>query len=69
MKQMWENVKGFFGRDWTIAEKVLIILCFVLIGMIKGFILAPIKQGIHCGNNNGNVYNEPEDESWLDEEE
>ncbi len=51
------------------TEKVLIILCCLLLGMIKGFFLAPIKKGISCGNNNGNTYNSLDDEYWLDDEE
>ena len=25
-------------------------------GMVAGFLLAPIKRGVYCGNNNGNTY-------------
>ena len=69
VRDIWESVKEFFGRDWTPAEKVLVILCCILFGVIKGFCLAPIKRGISCGNNNGNVYNQLEDDYWLDEDE
>ena len=31
-------------------------LCFFYLGIIKGFLLAPIKKGVSCGNNNGNNY-------------
>lgn len=68
MKNVWEAVKEFFKRDWTPAEKVLVILCCVLIGVIKGFVLSPVKKGISCGNHSSNVYNEREDEYWLDDE-
>lgn len=68
MKELWQNVKGFFTRDWTLAEKILVIVCCILLGMVKGFLIAPIKKGVSCGNNNGNVYNELEDEYWLDDE-
>jgi hypothetical protein len=30
--------------------------------------MSPIKRGISCGNNNGNVYNQLEDEGWIDDE-
>ena len=69
LKNVCEAVKDFFRREWTVEEKILIILCCVMFGMIKGFLIAPIKRGISCGNNNGNVYNELEDEYWLDDEE
>ncbi|MBS5064285.1 MAG: hypothetical protein KHZ58_10955 [Hungatella hathewayi] len=53
---MCAKIKEFFMRDWSPAEKVMIILCCVSIGVIKGFLLAPIKGGIHCGNDNGDRY-------------
>ncbi len=68
MRNVWESIKDFFWRDWTPAEKVLVILCCVLFGVIKGFFLAPIKRGINCGNNNGNSYVQTEDGCWAEEE-
>ena len=65
----WRSVKDFFKRDWTMPEKILVVLCCVMFGMIKGFLLAPIKKGICCGCNNGNVYNQLEDECWIEEDE
>ena len=67
LKNVCESVKDFFRREWTVVEKILVILCCVMFGVIKGFMLAPIKKGISCGNNNGNVYNELE-EDWIDDE-
>lgn len=69
MRDIWENIKDFFTRDWTMTEKVLVILCSILLGMVKGFLLAPIKKGISCGNNSGNTYNQLDDQYWLDDEE
>lgn len=68
MRDLWENIKSFFTRDWTISEKILLVLCCVMFGIIQGFFLAPIKKGISCGNNNGNTYNQAEDDYWLDDE-
>ena len=34
------------------------MLCCVLLGVIYGFLISPIKKGISFGNNNGNNYNE-----------
>lgn len=68
MRQIWEDMKYFFTRDWTMPEKILIIICCILLGMIKGFFLAPVKNGINCGCNNGNNYNGLDDEYWLDDE-
>lgn len=68
MRNIWETVREFFKRDWTPTEKVLLIICCILIGVVKGFLLSPVKRGISCGNNNGNVYNELDDDYWLDDE-
>ncbi len=68
MRDIWESIKEFFTRDWTPAEKVLVILCCIMFGVIKGFCLAPIKRGISCGNNNGNSYVQGDDGSWESEE-
>lgn len=67
LKNACRAVKDFFEREWSAEEKILVILCCVMYGIIHGFLLAPIKRGISCGNNNGNVYNELEEE-WLDDE-
>lgn len=69
MKAVWEDIKYFFTRDWTMTEKVLVILCCVLIGVVKGFLLAPAKRGIKCFSNNGNTYYQKDDDYWLDDEE
>ncbi len=69
LRNMAASVKDFFKRDWTLTEKILVILCCVMFGTIKGFLMAPIKKGINCGYNNGNVYNQLEDEYWLDDDE
>lgn len=68
LRNMIESVKDFFRRDWTMSEKILVILCCVMFGVIKGFLMAPIKRGINCGSNNGNVYNQIEDKGWIDDE-
>lgn len=69
MRDIWENIKDFFVRDWTPAEKILVILCCLLLGIIKGFLISPVKRGLFCGNNSGNTYNRFDDGYWLDEEE
>lgn len=57
-----EKIRGFIGRDWSGAEKGLAIACAVCLGMVLGFLLAPIKKGITCGNYNGNQFPLCEDE-------
>lgn len=48
-------MKGFFHREWTMAERVLLIAVSVLFGMVIGFGFSPIKAGVQIGNNNGNT--------------
>ena len=54
MKKVWEYVKTFINHEWSMEEKVLVMLCCLLLGIIEGFIWAPLKQGIVIGSNNGN---------------
>lgn len=75
MRKLCEGVKTFFGRDWTLAEKLLVVVCCILFGILQGVLMAPIKKGISFGNNNGNnygnagnTYEQLEDEFWLDDE-
>lgn len=68
LENMWISIRDFFKRDWTMSEKILVILCCVMFGVIKGFLMSPIKRGIICGSNNGNVYNQIEDDYWLDDD-
>ena len=37
-------------------EKVLLGLTCFLGGVVAGFLIAPIKGGVCCGNNNGNNF-------------
>lgn len=69
MRDFLDKVKEVFEREWSGEEKVLIMLCCVLLGVIYGFLISPIKKGISFGNNNGNNYNEFADDYWLDDEE
>ena len=56
MKCIFAAMKDFFTREWSPAEKVMMILVCFLSGMVHGFLWAPIKKGISCGNNSGNTY-------------
>ena len=48
-------------------EKVLLgAVCFFA-GAVVGFLLAPVKKGIYCGNNSGNTYGPGEEETVKDE--
>ena len=37
-------------------EKILLGAACFFAGAVAGFLIAPIKKGIYCGNNNGNNY-------------
>ena len=43
----------FLKSEWSYLEKKLIVSTFFLLGVVIGFLFAPIKKGIYCGNNNG----------------
>ena len=60
-------VKEFFKKDWTVTEKVLLAVCLFLLGVVIGFLIAPIKKGISCGNNNGNTFTAEDDWSFDEE--
>lgn len=49
-------------------EKVLFGVACFLGGMVAGFLIAPIKKGIYCGNNNGNYLGREEEEKDITEE-
>lgn len=58
-----EDMRDFFYRDWTVAEKVLVILCCILFGLVKGLRSAKTRDisiGSHNGNGNtGDIYEAP----------
>lgn len=67
MGEIWEAIKDFFKREWTTEEKILVMFCCVLIGVIKGCFLSSMrrkfKNRYRCG------CCEPSEEYWLDDEE
>ncbi len=48
-------MKHFFNQEWSVLEKNLIVSTALLLGIIIGFVFAPIKKGVYCGNHNGNT--------------
>lgn len=50
------TMRIFFNREWSFAEKRLLILSSFLLGCLLGFLFAPIKKGVYCGNHNGNTW-------------
>ena len=49
-------------------EKVLLGLACFLGGVVAGFLIAPIKEGIYCGNNNGNYLGKDEEVKKITKE-
>ena len=48
-------------------EEVLLGAACFFAGAVVGFLLAPVKKGIYCGNNSGNTYGPGEEETVKDE--
>jgi len=59
MKEKLEQMKENLNQVKTITRKEygLTLAVGVLLGIVVGFLFAPIKKGISCGNNNGNTTN------------
>lgn len=53
-------------------KAVITITCamFLFLGIVIGFLIAPIKKGILCGDNSGNTYGSDDvwDEDWNEED-
>ena len=49
-------------------EKVLLGAACFFAGAVAGFLIAPIKKGIYCGNNNCNNYGDSSEENENDED-
>lgn len=48
-------------------EKILLGAACFFAGAVAGFLIAPIKKGIYCGNNSGNNYLGKDEEKLEDE--
>lgn len=55
-------MKDFYQSEWNLPEKILVTSFALCFGIIVGFLFAPIKKGIYCGNHNGNHLSAKEDE-------
>lgn len=54
------SIKDFFNEETTITRKTIAITCtiFTLLGIIYGFLIAPVKRGIQINvtNNDNDPY-------------
>lgn len=59
------SMKEFFNEETTTTRKTLVIVCaiFTLIGIVYGFLIAPIKKGVLVNITNIN------DDSYVEDEE
>lgn len=59
------SMKEFFNEETTTTRKTLVIVCaiFTLIGIVYGFLIAPIKKGVSVNITNIN------DDSYVEDEE
>jgi|GEM_PF-2151774 len=56
--EVLKKEKELRGKSCSLAG---LIIAFLL-GTVLGFLLAPVKKGVYCGNNNGNtVHNHGEE--------
>lgn len=53
------NLKLFLDKDWSMAEKILLLVNCILGGMVIGIFFSPLKGGITVhSNNNGKTEDE-----------
>lgn len=54
------SIKYFFNEEMVITRKTIAVTCtiFTLLGIIYGFLVAPVKRGIHVNitNNENDPY-------------
>lgn len=48
-------------------EKIVFGAACFFAGVVAGFLIAPIKKGIYCGNNSGNNYLGKDEDDDLEE--
>ncbi len=51
---MKECMTKFISKDWTKEEKILFGSTALLLGLVIGFVISPVKKGIGLFSNNGN---------------
>lgn len=71
LKKVKDTCAVFFHKEWSIQEKILLIVDCVLVGVILGILFAPRKGTYAVGSFNGNkneFVDDWDDEEWIDEE-
>ncbi|MCD7957861.1 MAG: hypothetical protein LUG93_19345 [Lachnospiraceae bacterium] len=81
MKEKCKELKTVFLSDWTPMEKVLLLLDVLLFGILLGWLMSPLKNGLSFfSNNSWDIDNSSDDhsvggfeleddEDWDDEDE
>lgn len=54
------KLKLFFEKDWSKAEKVLLLVNCILGGIVVGILFSPLKGGIVIGSNNTGIADDEE---------
>lgn len=54
------KLKLFFEKDWSKAEKVLLLANCILGGIVFGILFSPLKGGIVVGSNNTGITDDEE---------
>lgn len=49
------NLKLFFCKDWSKAEKILLLVNCILGGIVIGVLFSPLKGGITVHSNNSGI--------------
>lgn len=70
-----EKIKEFMNSDWTLTEKILLLADVLLAGVLIGFLISPIRNGIGLFSNNlmgtnfSNNHDNDSDNEEVEEEE
>lgn len=63
------KIKEFMTSDWTLTEKVLLLADVLLAGVLIGFLLSPVRNGIGLFSNNllGTNFSNNHDDDGVEE--
>lgn len=61
-------LKAFWEKDWTAAEKILLLADVLLTGVLIGWLTSPFKGGFFSNNKVTNITGEVSEEDIFEEE-